>query len=97
MSALKKGLVVGFLAAALAGCDNSSAGEVAFSCEKDNRTATVTNDGKNVTLTLKQKVAEASDKAKDVYSSTKANDDANTGAQKRAATRYCVMGTVPSR
>lgn len=93
MSALKKGLVVGFLAAALAACDNSSAGEVAFSCEKDNRTATVTNDGKNVTLTLKQKAAEQSDKPKDVYSSTQTADKVD--ALKRTATRYCMGGSVP--
>lgn len=96
MSAVKKGLVVGFLAAALAACDSSSAAEAAFSCEKDNRAATVTDDGKNVTLVLKAKPADASaDKPKEIYSSTKTSDNAN--AQKRAASRYCVVGTVPSR
>jgi hypothetical protein len=93
MSAVKKGLIVGFLAAALAGCDNSGAEEVAFSCEQDNRTATVINDGKNVTLTLKQKAAQTSDKPKDVYTSTQSSDKAD--ALKRTATRYCMIGTVP--
>jgi|GEM_PF-4532524 hypothetical protein len=99
MSAVKKGLVVGFLAAALAACDSSSAVEAAFSCEKDNRTATVTEDGKNVTLVLKEKPVKpadpSADKPKEIYSSTKTSDNAN--AQKRAASRYCMVGTVPSR
>lgn len=93
MSAVKKGLIIGFLAAALAGCDNSDAGELAFSCEQDNRAATVTNDGKKVTLTLTQKAAAASDKPKEVYTSTQSSD--KTDALKRTATRYCMVGTVP--
>lgn len=95
MNSVKKGLAVGFLAAAVAACGNSEAGENAFSCAKDTRSAIVTKDGKNVTLVLQEKPANSSnEELKTVFTSTQKADNAN--AQTRAAVRYCAGGAKPA-
>jgi hypothetical protein len=105
MSALKKGLAFGFLAAALSGCGASDAGEMAYSCEKDARSATVTIDGKEAILVLKQKPAQSlsqaanqaakEEKPKELYA--KSHPVEKVDGLKRDAMRFCMMGSVPTR